>query len=112
MIRLSSCFLQKDLLLSGRLLSLKGISTYCLLFPGQGSQHVGMGKELISSEAYPAVTELFQVAEEVLGYDLRPLFLQGPQARLDETVHCQPAVVVASLAALRAADAKVGGCGL
>lgn len=107
MIRLSSRFLQKEPLLNG---GLRRVSSYCLLFPGQGSQHVGMGKQLIaaaSAGASPAVAELFQMAEEVLGYDLRPLLLQGPQERLDETVHCQPAIVVASLAALKAADPKV-----
>lgn len=69
-----------------------------------------MGKDLIAaanSGSLPGVAELFQVAERVLGYDLRPLFLRGPQARLDETVHCQPAVVVASLAALKAAQPEV-----
>ena len=50
--------------------------------------------------ASPAVGEIFQTAERVLGYDLRSLCLQGPKYVLDETVHCQPAVVVASLAAL------------
>ena len=86
-------------------------SSCCLLFPGQGSQYVGMCKELLSGANGPgqAVTEVFQVAERVLGYDLRPLFLQGPQERLNQTVHCQPAVVVASLAGLRAAEPEVSG---
>lgn len=76
-------------------------SGYCMLFPGQGSQYVGMGKSLLAdSGSLPAVSELFRVAENVVGYDLRSLFLNGPQSRLDETVHCQPAVVVVSLAAL------------
>lgn len=90
---------------SGKVHQLRWASGYCLLFPGQGSQSVGMGKNLITaanSGTLPAVAKLFQEAEGVLGYDLRPLFLNGPQLRLDETVHCQPAVVVASLAALEA----------
>ncbi len=64
-----------------------------------------MGKALIEaadSGGQPGVLKIFQTAEKVLGYDLRPLFLRGPQEKLDETVHCQPAVVVASLSALEA----------
>lgn len=72
-------------------------SNYAFLFPGQGSQIVGMTSKIENS---PAVSEVFQTAERVLGYDLRSLCLQGPQDVLDQTVHCQPAVVVASLAAL------------
>ena len=54
----------------------------------------------IANPPAPAVSEIFQTAERVLGYDLRSLCLEGPQNVLDQTVHCQPAVVVASLAAL------------
>lgn len=64
---------------------------------------MGMGKNLIAaaeSGALPGVAQLFQLAERVLGYDLYSLFLQGPEEKLEETVHCQPAVVVASLAGL------------
>uniref|UniRef100_A0A6J0UUC8 Malonyl-CoA-acyl carrier protein transacylase, mitochondrial n=1 Tax=Pogona vitticeps TaxID=103695 RepID=A0A6J0UUC8_9SAUR len=68
-----------------------------LLFPGQGSQFVGMGRGLLR---YPNVPDLFQVAKEVLGYDLLDLCLNGPRAELDRTVHSQPAVFVSSLAAL------------
>uniref|UniRef100_A0A8C8T1F0 Malonyl-CoA-acyl carrier protein transacylase, mitochondrial n=1 Tax=Pelusios castaneus TaxID=367368 RepID=A0A8C8T1F0_9SAUR len=68
-----------------------------LLFPGQGSQFVGMGRGLLR---YPNVRDMFQVAETVLGYDLLALCLEGPQAELDRTVHSQPAIFVASLAAV------------
>ena len=78
------------------------MSNYAFLFPGQGSQAVGMTSEIEDS---PAVSEIFQTGERVLGYDLRSLCLQGPQDVLDQTVHCQPAVVVASLAALE--DLKI-----
>ncbi|XP_067415430.1 malonyl-CoA-acyl carrier protein transacylase, mitochondrial [Emydura macquarii macquarii] len=68
-----------------------------LLFPGQGSQFVGMGRGLLR---YPNVRDMFRVADKVLGYDLLSLCLRGPQAELDRTVHSQPAIFVASLAAV------------
>ncbi|XP_048196132.1 malonyl-CoA-acyl carrier protein transacylase, mitochondrial [Perognathus longimembris pacificus] len=68
-----------------------------LLFPGQGSQAVGMGRGLLE---FPRVRELYEAASRVLGYDLLELSLRGPQEDLDRTVHCQPAVFVASLAAV------------
>lgn len=68
-----------------------------LLFPGQGSQFVGMGRGLLK---YPNVKEMFSVAREVLGYDLLSLCLEGPEEELLKTVHCQPAVFVTSLAAV------------
>lgn len=48
----------------------------------------------------PSVMRLFETASEILGYDLLEMCLNGPKAELDRTVHCQPAVFVASLAAL------------
>ncbi|XP_014836773.1 PREDICTED: malonyl-CoA-acyl carrier protein transacylase, mitochondrial [Poecilia mexicana] len=68
-----------------------------LLFPGQGSQFVGMGKGLTK---YPNVKEMFSAAQEILGYDLLTLCLEGPEKELLKTVHCQPAVFVTSLAAV------------
>ncbi|XP_029425025.1 malonyl-CoA-acyl carrier protein transacylase, mitochondrial isoform X2 [Nannospalax galili] len=68
-----------------------------LLFPGQGSQEVGMGRGLLG---FPRVRQLYEAARHVLGYDLLELCLHGPQEDLDRTVHCQPAVFVASLAAV------------
>ncbi|XP_041636330.1 malonyl-CoA-acyl carrier protein transacylase, mitochondrial [Cheilinus undulatus] len=67
------------------------------LFPGQGSQFVGMGRGLLK---YPNVKEMFTVAHKVLGYDLLSLCLEGPEEELMKTVHCQPAVFVTSLAAV------------
>lgn len=67
------------------------------LFPGQGSQFVGMGRGLLK---YPNVKEMFTVAHQILGYDLLSLCLEGPEKELRKTVHCQPAVFVTSLAAV------------
>lgn len=68
-----------------------------LLFPGQGSQFVGMGRGLLK---YPNVKEMFTVAQKILGYDLLSLCLEGPEEELMKTVHCQPAVFITSLAAV------------
>ncbi|MDZ4781860.1 MAG: ACP S-malonyltransferase [Planctomycetia bacterium] len=68
------------------------------LFPGQGAQLVGMGKAL--AEQLPAARALFDRANALLGYDLAQLCFDGPQEKLDSTVHSQPALFVCSLAAL------------
>lgn len=68
------------------------------LFPGQGAQTVGMGTTVCAH--VPAARALFDRASTVLGYDLYHLCANGPAAKLDTTVHSQPALFVASLAAL------------
>ncbi|XP_071761782.1 malonyl-CoA-acyl carrier protein transacylase, mitochondrial [Centroberyx gerrardi] len=73
------------------------VDSSVLLFPGQGSQFVGMGRGLLK---YRNVKEMFSVAQKILGYDLLSLCLDGPEAELVKTVHCQPAVFVTSLAAV------------
>lgn len=78
-----------------------------ILFPGQGSQFVGMGAKTLP---YPGVKEMFSTAKKILGYDLLDLCVNGPKVQLDKTVHCQPAVFVTSLAGinkLRAENPKV-----
>ena len=74
------------------------MSRIALLFPGQGAQHVGMGKRLV--EEYPKARQLFESAQEILGYDLAKLCFEGPSEELDSTIYSQPALFVCSLAAL------------
>ncbi|MCL4128154.1 UNVERIFIED_CONTAM: hypothetical protein GTU68_012643 [Idotea baltica] len=71
--------------------------TSILLFPGQGTQFVGMGKDLLE---YPNVKEMFEGASQILEYDLLKLCLEGPDRDLEETKYQQPAILVASLAAV------------
>jgi [acyl-carrier-protein] S-malonyltransferase len=68
------------------------------LFPGQGAQTVGMGKELY--QEVPAARTLFDRAGEVLGFDLKAICFEGPAGALEATDVSQPAIFVASLAAL------------
>src|SRR4051795_11213982 len=68
------------------------------LFPGQGAQTVGMARDLCAS--LPAARALFGRAGDVLGYDLLAVCADGPKEKLDSTAVSQPAIYVASLAAL------------
>ena len=71
-----------------------------LVFPGQGSQSVGMGRAL--AEAYPSSRGLYEEASSVLGYDIATLCFNGPAEQLNLTEYTQPALLVSSLAALHA----------
>lgn len=73
-----------------------------LLFPGQGSQAVGMGKELIASS--PAAKRVFAEADDALGFKLSELILSGPAEELKRTANTQPAIVTMSVAAFAALD--------
>ena len=72
------------------------------LFPGQGSQSVGMGRGLY--EAFPAVRAVYEEASSILGYDVAQLCFEGPVERLNLTEHTQPALLVSSAAALKALE--------
>lgn len=80
--------------------------TSAFLFPGQGAQAVGMGKE---AQAVPAAAELYKKANNILGFDLLDLCINGPKEKLDSTVISQPAIYVTSLAAVELLRARDGG---
>src|SRR4051812_25426774 len=69
------------------------------LFPGQGSQKVGMGRALC--EAFPAAKAIFAEADDALGFSLSRLCFEGPEADLTLTAHAQPAILTTSVAALQ-----------
>lgn len=76
------------------------------IFPGQGSQYVGMGRDLFSTFA-PART-VFDAADSVLGFAFSRLMFEGPEDELTDTVNAQPAILVHSIAALAALQETIG----
>lgn len=80
--------------------------TTAFVFPGQGSQFVGMGKDL--AQASPAARQTFEEADEYLDFRLSAICWEGPEAALNDTVNTQPALYVCSVAAWRALHEKVG----
>jgi [acyl-carrier-protein] S-malonyltransferase len=79
------------------------VSGLALLFPGQGSQDVGMGRDL--AETYPVARRVFDDADAILGFSLSGLCFEGPRETLDDTINTQPALFVTSLAVLRVLQA-------
>ncbi len=76
------------------------------VFPGQGSQAVGMGREL--AEAFPAARHLFEEVDDALGQRLSRLAFEGPEDELTLTANAQPALMAVSLAALRVLEQEGG----
>lgn len=70
------------------------------VFPGQGSQEVGMGQAL--AESHPPARQIFEEADDILGFPLSRLCFEGPEADLNDTINTQAAIFVTSIAALQA----------
>jgi len=83
------------------------VQNRAVVFAGQGAQFVGMGKDLI--EAYPECRTLYRTADEVLGYSLSKICLEGPVEDLTRSNNCQPAIFVTSIACLAALRKEVPG---
>ena len=84
--------------------------TVAYLFPGQGAQAVGMGKDLY--DAVPAAKAIFDEADQALGFSLSQLCFEGPMEDLTQTINTQPAILTASVATLEAAREILGDKGL
>jgi [acyl-carrier-protein] S-malonyltransferase len=80
-----------------------------LLFPGQGAQKVGMGKDL--AEAFPAARETFEAIDAALGEPLTRVMWEGPEERLQLTEHTQPAILAHSAAVLAVVKERLGTVG-
>jgi [acyl-carrier-protein] S-malonyltransferase len=80
-------------------------NTIALLFPGQGSQAIGMGKDL--AETYPVARQTFEEADDALGYNLSSLCFEGPEDQLRLTEITQPAILTVSIAALRVLETRM-----
>ena len=76
------------------------------VFPGQGSQTVGMGADIF--QASPAARSVYELADDALGFPLSTLCFEGPESSLRETVNTQPAIVATSLALLAALQEAAG----
>ena len=75
-----------------------------LLFPGQGSQRVGMGRDL--AHKYEVARRVYEEADEVLGFSLSKLCFDGPEDELTLTQHTQPAILTTSIAVLRVLEGR------
>jgi [acyl-carrier-protein] S-malonyltransferase len=80
--------------------------TLALIFPGQGSQYVGMGRAL--AEAEPRAARVLEQANDILGFDLARLMRDGPEDELTETKNAQPAILAHSVASLAVAEGRLG----
>lgn len=87
-------------------MAVRNWSTTAFMFPGQGSQVVGMGKDI--ADAYPVARQTFEQADDILGFSLSDLCFTGPEAELTDTINTQPALYVCGIAILRTIRAEIG----
>ncbi len=85
---------------------IQAVRNTALLFPGQGSQQVGMATA--AAAAYPAARAALAEADDVLAFPLSRLMAEGPEETLTDTINAQPALLAASIAILRALEAELG----
>ena len=85
---------------------IQAVRNSALLFPGQGSQQVGMAMAVAA--AYPAAQEALAEADDVLAFPLSRLMAEGPEETLTDTINAQPALLAASIAILRALESELG----
>jgi [acyl-carrier-protein] S-malonyltransferase len=85
--------------------SMPDVNSYAFIFPGQGSQKVGMGLDLLT--AFPEARQIFEKADKVLGTPLSKLCFEGPEDELRQTQNAQPALVTMSLACYSAAKTQI-----
>ena len=94
MFQKKGIYYYKNLITTQKTLKFNNNSMFSVIFPGQGSQSVSMAKELHDNFAY--VKDLFKAADEVLGYSISKIILDGPKEDLDLTENTQPAIFLAS----------------
>src|SRR5215204_7233280 len=80
------------------------MATIAYIFPGQGSQYVGMGKDLV--ENFPAAKQVFEEADNAIGFPLAAMCFEGNEEDLQLTANTQPAILATSVAAYRAMEAE------
>lgn len=85
---------------------MKSMSSILAVFPGQGSQHVGMGKDLF--ENFPIAREVFEEASDAIHVNLKKLCFEGPESDLALTEYTQPSLLVTSVAAFRVVEKELG----
>lgn len=78
---------------------------FALIFPGQGAQYVGMGRDLY--ERYPAAKVIYEKANNILGFNISKICFEGPKEELTRTDICQPAILITSIAALRSLESNL-----
>src|ERR671932_1723666 len=98
---------------SSRATSAGGIGTLerpALVFPGQGSQFVGMGRDIYESS--PAGRAVFDEADRILRFPISQLCFAGPEKELEDTINAQPAILTVSVAGLQALHERLEAAGM